>query len=259
MAFKTLSSFNEERKGQFFTLRDDGEYADVIFLYRGIEDVLVADVHYVKSDQYSGYVHCCEGGCPACNKGLRKQTKLFIPLYNIASQKIEFWDRDAAFEHHLVKQVFANYPNPSEYVFRITRHGEYRSRETVYSIISQGTNKQLPYDLILSMNNITLPDGYSAVCREVSTFELDSMLNGSTPAATTQDYANYGAIPRPAAIPVPEPIADPVPDPVTIPAPEYGTGAPATLPTPEVDVALPDLPVPEGGDDSLDDLSDVAF
>ena len=83
MGFKSVTSYNEEKFNGLFLLRNDGDSADVIFLDRNIDDVLVADTHYVKSADYSGYVHCCGKGCPACAKGIRIQTKLFIPLYNI--------------------------------------------------------------------------------------------------------------------------------------------------------------------------------
>mgnify|MGYP007065811507 CR=1 FL=1 len=82
MAFKSMKTYNDERYHGFFLLRNDGDFADVIFLYQNIEDVLVADVHYIKSAKKSGYVHCCGEGCPACAKGIRVQTKLFIPVYN---------------------------------------------------------------------------------------------------------------------------------------------------------------------------------
>ena len=71
MAFKTMNDFNKERGyDNYFTLRNDGDTADVIILYRGVSDVLVADAHYIKSNDYTGYVHCCGRGCPACGKGI---------------------------------------------------------------------------------------------------------------------------------------------------------------------------------------------
>ena len=58
MAFKKITDYNEEKYGRLFVLKDDKEYADVILLYRSINDVLIADIHYIKSPEYSGYVHC---------------------------------------------------------------------------------------------------------------------------------------------------------------------------------------------------------
>lgn len=59
MGFKSVKSYNDARYGGMFLLKNDGDYADVIFMYQDIEDVLVADTHYIKSPDYSGYVHCC--------------------------------------------------------------------------------------------------------------------------------------------------------------------------------------------------------
>ena len=124
----------EERYGNMFLLRNDGDSADVIFLYQSIDDALVADVHYIKSSSYSGYVHCCGRGCPACAKGIRIQNKLFIPLYNISANEVQFFDRSIRFENVLNNAVFSRFPNPSEFVFRITRHGAAGSMDTTYDI-----------------------------------------------------------------------------------------------------------------------------
>ena len=79
MAFKTVESYNEARFGGFFLLRNDGDFADVVFMYRNKDDVLVADTHYVKGSDYSGYVHCCGRGCPACSKGsVFRQSSSFL-------------------------------------------------------------------------------------------------------------------------------------------------------------------------------------
>ena len=98
MAFKTVNQFNKERGYEnYFTLRNDGDTADVIFLYRSTDDVLVADAHYIKSENYAGYIHCCGRGCPACGKGISVRNKLFVPMYDLACNKIVFWDRNMFF------------------------------------------------------------------------------------------------------------------------------------------------------------------
>ena len=63
MAFKSVEQFNDDRYHGLFRLVNDGDHADVIFLYQSIKDMLVAQAHYIKSADYSGYVHCCEQGC----------------------------------------------------------------------------------------------------------------------------------------------------------------------------------------------------
>ena len=217
MAFKSMEDYNKQRFNGLFTLRDNGDSADVIFLYRSARDCLVADTHYIKSENYSGYVHCCGRGCPACSAGIRIQTKLFIPLYNITNQTVEFWDRNIRFEHQLNRDVFDKYPNPCDYVFRITRHGVANDVNTTYEIQAVARNTHMTYDTILSENGIKFPDYYENICKEVSSMELSSMLSsrnsGSVSASESSSMPEYQITPR--VYPrndVPESSAIPIPD-----------------------------------------------
>lgn len=199
MAFKTMTQYDEERFGGFFLLRNDGDYADVIFLYRNKEDVLIGDVHYIKTPDYTGYVHCTERNCPACEKGIRVQSKLFIPLYNITDGEIQFWDRSTRFENQLVQDVFSKYPNPSEFVFRIQRQGVAGDINTKYNIWAVGKNKLMDYNQILLTNNATMPDYYENICKTYSSTELHSILNTSANLSTSYEansMPDYQVTPR---------------------------------------------------------------
>lgn len=199
MAFKKMTDYNEERYGGMFILRNDGDYADVVFLYNDISDVLVADVHYIKSNDYNGYVHCCGAGCPACAKDIRVQNKLFIPLYNINAKEIQFWDRTVRFEQQLISDVFEKYSNPSNFVFRITRHGVARDINTTYEIVAIGRNTFKSYDEILAENNAKLPDYYENVCRDINAYDLNKMLssnNAVNSAYNADSMPNYTVTPR---------------------------------------------------------------
>ena len=197
MAFKKLKDYNEDRFGGWFLLRDDGDYADVIFLYQSTDDVLVADTHYIKSSDYSGYVHCCGRGCPACNKNIRVQSKLFIPMFNITDKEVQFWDRSTRFEYQLMKDVFEKYPNPSEIVFRITRHGEAGSMDTRYEISARARNNIYSYEKLLSENSIAFPDSYNSICKEYTTDELYDVLNsGESTSVSYNDMPDYEVKPR---------------------------------------------------------------
>jgi len=192
MAFKTVEQFNDERYHGKFRIPDDGGSQDVIFLYQRKADMLVADAHYIKSSQYSGYVHCIGTGCPACKKGIRVQTKLFIPVYNIASGAIEFWDRNmnSGFLTQLDRDIFDKFSNPSEYVFRITRHGGYKDQETRYDIVAVGKNSVMSYEQILAKFNATMPDYYENIVKSVSINELTDMLQtaGNDNSDSIPDY-----------------------------------------------------------------------
>ena len=215
--FKTIEEYNERRFGGFFLLRNNGDYADVVFLYQSPRDVLVADCHYIKSNDYVGYAHCCgDKSCPACGKGIRVQTKLFIPLYNINAGEIQFWDRGIRFENQLMSEVFKNFPNPSEFVFRITRHGDAGDMNTTYSITAVGRNTapEFQYDAILSSSNTSMPAAYESVCRTYSSLEFTQLLTVDNNSFVSGDAAgvslpNYQIQPRPVAtMPVDIPYGD---------------------------------------------------
>lgn len=263
MAFKSFSQYQEDKNGDFFVLPNDGDFADVVFLYQSAEDVLIADAHYINSPGYKGYVHCCGVGCPACAyrspKGGRisLDNKLFIPLFNITKNKIEFWDRSPFFESVLQKSVFGSFPNPSETVFRVKRHGDPGSRETRYDIQAIGRNSARPYEKILADFNMTLPEGYSMICKEMSVSEMASAINSTNSASNLQDYS-YTPVPRGQELAT-------APD-VTVPTPEYSAppeiAPPAASDLPEYseDMPVPDVVSTDDiTDDSEDSLDDVKF
>ena len=194
MAFKKVNDYNNDKFGGLFLLRNDGDSADVIFMYRSVDDVLVAETHYIKSAEYSGYVHCTDRGCPACGRNIRIQTKLFIPLFNITAGELQFWDRTMRFENQLQQEVFAKYPNPSEFVFRITRNGAANDVNTTYSIMAIGRNTYMSYDDILAKNGVSYPEHYETVCKNVSQSTLTSMLNSGS--ANGSNSSNGGVMPE---------------------------------------------------------------
>lgn len=217
MAFKTAKQYNEERFGGRFTLRNDGDYADVIFLYRDYNDVLVADTHYIKSADYTGYVHCCGRGCPACEKGIRVQSKLFIPMYNMTTDQIEFWDRNTRFENQLSKDVFEHYPNPVDFVFRITRHGAAGDVNTTYEIRAIGRNADYSYESLMKKFNISMPAHYESVCKDVRPMDLRAMVNAAASHSEESDLPDYRVTPRTRSSEAPTASDVPIPGPEALP------------------------------------------
>lgn len=239
MAFKKFNQYLDDKNGMFFTLPNDNDFADVIFLYESIEDVLVADVHYLSTPGFKGYAHCLDSNCPACayrsarGGRIQKRSTMFIPLYNLTKGRVEFWDRTPNFENVLQQSVFRNYPNPSEYVFRITRHGEARDRNTRYDIVVSGRNGSYPYSQIISDFNLSFPDSYSMICKELSFTEMDNYLKSDAPAQL-QDY-QYTPVPRgQQTTNASAEVSDPVPDIPDIDIPVYQE-PPTDLP--EIDTA----------------------
>lgn len=253
MAFKKMTEYNEQRYGNSFRLVNDQDYADVIFLYRSTSDVLLADTHYVKSAEYSGYVQCLERDCPACEKGIRVQTNLFIPVLVLSHSdpdfkgpKIQFWDRTTKFQAQLMNDVFRNYPDPSGFVFRITRFGVPNDRGTRYSINVLEENLVGSYDEIMAKYGISLPESYDIICKDYSATELRRILLQQTTQNATP-RSTYGATPRS----VPQSNAVPQGNIPVVNAPQY---AAPIVPTP----ITPDVVTPSLGDVSDEvGLSDV--
>lgn len=255
MAFKSVKAYNEERFGNFFILRDDGDFADVIFLYESLDDVLVANAHYIKSDEYSGYVHCCGHGCPACEKGISVQNKLFIPVYNVKTGEILFFDRSMSFEPQLERDVFSKFANPSEYVFRIIRHGAYRDRNTTYEIVVLSKVSGTSYGQLLAEKGITFPEYYNMVCRDLSVEQLRKMLNNSTGNTSAGDLPTYNVSPRPV---VSVPVVPTVPvTPVSSGVPEFNSPIAFTYNS-ELDTSVDSTESNEFTEVELDD-TDVEF
>ena len=192
MAFKTMTEHNEERFKGMFVLPNDGDYADVVFMYQDVNDVLVADgVHYIISPDYKGYVHCCGAGCPACNSNIRTQTRLFIPVYIVGSNvcepgEIVFFDRSTRFEAQMQQDVFSRYPNPSQVVFRITRNGKAGDVNTRYSITAVSQNP-MSYDEILAKTKSTFPDKYEDICKEVDASTLQQWISANNSSGSSGD------------------------------------------------------------------------
>lgn len=202
MAFKSVNAVKAEKHAGKFILENDGDSAFVIFLWRNDDEMLAAGTHYIKSNEFNGYVQCLEtADCPACKKGLRVQQKLFVPMLVLSINgqsvnEIQFWDRNLKFEPVLRQAIFKNYANPSEYIFQITRRGAFGSKETRYDIAVAGANKAT-YDQIMSDNNATFPAFYDMVCKDIDAATMSKYL--ATAAAS--NVASNTAVPEYVATP----------------------------------------------------------
>lgn len=256
MAFKSITEYNEERYGGYLTLPNDGDCADVIFLYTRPEDMMVCDAHYIRTAEFTGYVQCLGTGCPACQKNIKVQTKLFIPVLNVQTNEILFFDRNARFATDFNNAVFRAVPNPSEYVFRITRHGVARSMDTTYDLRPIGKNTMSPYDVILATHHVTFPEYYNTICKEMSAGELARILNMATgdTSSTSQPVYNVSNMPDYQVKPrTPANAAQmPVYTPPVVPSAPAAFAAPVTVEfnqLPDADSTASDVP----GDYNLDD------
>jgi hypothetical protein len=144
-----------------FNLRNNGDYADIIIVARGLQDIFGAPTHYVHYTDYNGYINCIgEYDCPECKKGNRVYNYIFLPIFvidhvdTVSSGKLLFWVR-SKHTYNLIEQVTRNYPNPSEYVFRISRLGCMGDPKTSYTINPVSKNTILSFQDILTKYNIS--------------------------------------------------------------------------------------------------------
>lgn len=129
----------------YFRLVNDMDVARVRFLYGGIEDVEGYAVHQVTTGMKDNgkpikkYVNCLreynepKDVCPFCREGKPQYAKLFIPLYNLDSDKVEIWDRGKKFFPR-ISGLCSRYPNLVSHTFDIERHGKAGEQTTTYEI-----------------------------------------------------------------------------------------------------------------------------
>ena len=133
-----------------FWLTDDKEKARVRFLIEKWEDVYLSHIHEVKVENKDGVrstkrIRCLGDNCIACKRGNRLINKIYIPLYNMDLQKVQFWERTPASQYLYFNTVFTRHDNPTSAIFEITRYGHKGDIHTKYEIVCVGdTDENLP-------------------------------------------------------------------------------------------------------------------
>lgn len=126
----------------YFSLKDDGDVATVRFLYNNEEDVEGYAVHQVEVDGRKRYVNCLReyndpiSACPFCQRGEFQMAKLFIPVYNEDTKKVQVWERGKKF-FNKISGICARYGSKNDIVsqtFDIQRNGAKGDTNTTYEI-----------------------------------------------------------------------------------------------------------------------------
>lgn len=114
---KDAGKFTNVGSSEYFTLKDDGDIAQVRMLYTDPEggDMDFFLVHQleieVNGKKIRKYVSCLavdEDGhvhkddCPLCKAGYRTQEKLFLQLYDETDDKLKVWERGKNFVGKIV-------------------------------------------------------------------------------------------------------------------------------------------------------------
>ena len=140
----------------FFSLKNDKETAKVRFMYDSIDDVEGFAVHEIEIDGKKRYVDCKRAynepvdKCPFCRDSIPQKAKLFVPLYDIASDKVKIWERGKKFFNQIA-QLCSRYAQDEplcSHVFEIERSGKPGDQGTTYGI----------FDCAKEQDNTTLED-----------------------------------------------------------------------------------------------------
>ena len=139
--------------GGFFQLRDDGDQAQVRFMYESIDDVEGLSVHEIKDNEgKKHYVNCLReyneprDMCPFCADNRPVYAKLFIPIYDVESGQTKTWERGKKFFSKM-SSLCSRYPNLVSHLFTIERNGAKGETSTTYEIYEDEQDKTTLDDL----------------------------------------------------------------------------------------------------------------
>ena len=140
-AFKASDAerYGGQGGGGYFSLKNDKDVARVRFMYDNIDDVIGYAVHEVEVDGKKRYVNCLRSygdpidDCPFCKAHKFQAAKLFVPLYNEDTERVEMWERGKKFFAKLTS-LCARYDHLVSHVFEIERNGKPGSTQTTYEI-----------------------------------------------------------------------------------------------------------------------------
>jgi len=146
------NNYGSQGNSSYFSLKEDGEVKKVRFMYRNASDVTGYAVHEVMINGKKKYVNCLRDynspidDCPFCKSGSNQQVKLYIPLYDIESGKVCFWERGKKFFSRM-SSLCARFPDLVSHVFEIERHGAKGATDTTYEIYEVGHDNTKIEDL----------------------------------------------------------------------------------------------------------------
>ena len=128
--------------GGFFSIQNDKECKQVRFMYNKVEDVEGYAVHKVEVNGKDRYVNCLrefnqpQDVCPFCREGKPVQARLFIPLYNIAEESVQLWDRGKTMFSKITSLCsrYATRKNLVNNIFEVERNGKPKDQKTTYEM-----------------------------------------------------------------------------------------------------------------------------
>ena len=156
VAFDEADKFGGQGGAGFFQLKDDGDTAEVRFMYDSIDDIVGDSVHEIDMVDENGnvvmsktgrprkkYVACLrdyddpKDVCPFCREGMFVGVRLVVPIYNISEKKVQIWDRGKTMFKKM-SRIASKHPSIVSQVFSIEREGKKGDQQTDYYIEAVG-------------------------------------------------------------------------------------------------------------------------
>lgn len=141
---------------RFFGLKNDGDTAQVRFMYNGMDDIEACAVHEVTDENGNKrYVNCLRSydepldNCPFCKEHRFQAIKLFIPLYDVNNDKVRVWERGKTYVKKLsaIASRYGRNGNLVNHIFEIERQGASGDTKTSYEIFEIGNDNTELSDL----------------------------------------------------------------------------------------------------------------
>jgi len=181
----------------YFSLKNDGDEAIVRFVYESPDQFDILTTHQTTIDGKFRRVNCLRdfkddvAKCPFCASGKPVQQRFYIKLIEYtraedgtitATPKI--WERPTSYVG-ILSNLFAEYGDISDSVFKVKRSGEAGSLQTTYSVMLANPTV---YNAQLYPKNMDAFEGYNIIGSAVldkSFDELKAMVGDTTETTTT--------------------------------------------------------------------------
>jgi hypothetical protein len=195
------SKTNKEYKVNYFSLKDDGDYAIVRFAHSSVKDISINTVHVVKTVNKEGKetfrrisclreAHEPASKCPLCASGNKMVNKFYVKLIEYVDEngkkvpKARVWERPAEFAAEL-KSFMDVYGDLTDVLFMVTRNGVRGSTTTRY--------KPVP---IPATSPIYKPESYIKDFSDFEGFKLEGNFYLVKTAEEIQTFLTTGEFPR---------------------------------------------------------------
>lgn len=149
VALGQMDRYSSGNRG-FFKLADDGDVAQVRFLYEGEEDLDIFCVHKINVGGQERYVSCLRDtpdapvdDCPLCREGNGRMVRMFLQIAKVTrldpktsddvAWESQIWDRGPNFAKKMDSLCRRNKPLHGT-LFEIERCGKAGSQDTTYEV-----------------------------------------------------------------------------------------------------------------------------